>query len=658
MERKYINIIIYVLITLIVILLLYKVILTIKEKNNEKEIFFNIKTDSMKVKVGRSALIDYEKSNNLNILWESENSDIVFVNNGIVKGINLGNTTIKGTAIIGEKTITKTVSVSTYYGDENIALNDVILPDGELFITKGDSYNVPLEYSPFNGYITSIDYNIDDLNIVSYDNVILAKNTGTTNITITVNNNISKTIRVNVIDRKILPVFASKIKDINLNEEIITMKPNDIKKIEYSIEPSNGIIESINWESGNSNIIKVNDGIITAIKSGETTVKLTINERIIKTMDVIVSKEITNLILKSNPKLVMKVGDKSSIKALVMPSNASNTKLIYTSSNNSVSVNSNGVVTANSIGNGIITIKTSDGKKEVSISYVVNPRTGVINGTGGVWGYSSSIDQIPERADKVFFQQLVSSGKGTLSGNIYTYNDGKKTYKYDLSNNSLSSNGVSALARIYYPKGVDLSEVNTFTFGNGTGAAGWVNMLNTLDNNRSYMKTSGIIILIASKKGCCYDRSEFLLATEFVKSIVNQKAGVKNAVGGYSGSGEAAGYAANEGGYDRLIIFHSYVKSNPKLTPNLKNKEIIVYSPRNDKEEILSQTKTAIYHMVYNSFPNVTIISNNSGIINGNAGSILYKDKALIINPGNLMGSGHAFASTIPSSNLFSYACR
>ena len=107
-----------------------------------------------------------------------------------------------------------------------------------------------------------------------------------------------------------------------------------------------------------------------------------------------------------------------------------------------------------------------------------------------------------------------------------------------------------------------------------------------------------------------------------------------------------------------LIIFHSYVKSNPKLTPNLKNKEIIVYSPRNDKEEILSQTKTAIYHMVYNSYPNVTIISNNNGIINGNAGSILYKDKALIINPGNLMGSGHAFASTIPSSNLFSYACR
>ena len=45
-----------------------------------------------------------------------------------------------------------------------------------------------------------------------------------------------------------------------------------------------------------------------------------------------------------------------------------------------------------------------------------------MEGDGGIWGYSSSSDVNPVRADINFFRNIVSKGKGTLSGNIYKEN--------------------------------------------------------------------------------------------------------------------------------------------------------------------------------------------------------------------------------------------
>ena len=214
----------------------------------------------------------------------------------------------------------------------------------------------------------------------------------------------------------------------------------------------------------------------------------------------------------------------------------------------------------------------------------------------------------------------------------------------------MSVNGYVSLVRIYYPKNVDLSMVNTFTFGNGTapGAKGFIGLFSEADKDRSKIKSSGIIILVASKDGG-YHRKEIYNATEFVKAIVNQKSGVKNAIGAYSGSGQEVGYATKDSPYDRLVIFNSFFW--PNSTPNLKNKEIIVYSPVKEKANIEDLTRQTLDSMIKNGFTNVTVISNNDALIND------YKNNFLIINPGSQMGTGHGYAN-IPPSNVFSYACR
>lgn len=630
--------IIVVLIAIALLLIGYYII------NNafHSEIIFEFSDTKIELKVGENTSISYQLNDNGDIIWESDNNSVVNINDGIATGLSLGNAKITGTVIRGEKKVTRSIEVTTYIGEKDIALNEIIIPEGDLYITKGKSYQIPITYNPENSYINKIEYNIVDSSIVSYDGSIIANNIGVTEITINVNN-ISKKIIVHVIEKEIEPIFSPKITEVTM-EENITLKPQETKKIEYKVEPSDAYIERIKWESSNEKVVTIDNGIVTAISPGEAIVKLTVNGTVVKEIKIMVIIPVTGISLKTNSKLVLKVGNKETIKTLITPSNATNKKVKYTNSNSNIVIDNNGIITGVKEGSGTITIKTEDGNKQATVSYVVNPQKGLINGDGGVWGYTSSLDKTPERADTNYFRELANKGIGVLSENTYIY--GK--YKYDISKSTLYADNRSILMRMYYPPGVDLSEVNTFTFFSGTGEAAknFGGFQNHLDKNRNEMRSSGIIIMVSTPTGLSYNSEDAIHSTEFIKSIVNQKNGVHNAIGGYSGSGEAAGKAANNGKYDRLIICHSYFKS--AYTTNVKNLEVTVYSPRGDF--MVNQTTTALNNMKTYGYTNVTLVTNNNSLNR-------YSSSFLVINPGNKMGSGHGYVN-ITSANVFSYANR
>ncbi len=461
---------------------------------------------------------------------------------------------------------------------------------------------------------------------------------------------ITKKIKVNVIEEKIEPHFADKLKDVLITNETISIPILENKKIEYTIIPENSFIENIKWSSSNDDVASVNDGIINAKGVGMATITAVFNSKIIKNINVSVFVPVTDINVFTNPKLVMKIGDKETINTNIIPDNATHKDLKYDNSNpNAISIDDNGIITALDVGKGTITINTSNENVKKEIEYIVNPKRGIINGDGGIWGYTSLLDQIPERADYDFFKNLVNNGQGSLNGNIYSFIKDDKNYSYDLSKSLLTLNRKTVLTRIYYPKNVDLSTVNTFTFCNGTGnsAKGFTGFMREADNNRNYIKSSGIIIFVATQDGVTYNHDEIMVATEFVKDIVNQKNGVKNAIGGYSGSGAEVGYAAYKGLYNRLILFNSYFW--PSKTPGLNDTEITIYTLKDDKLENLTQQ--TINGLRNNNYTNVTIVSNNTNFVSE------YQNNFLVINPGIQMGTGHGYIN-MPITGLFSYACR
>ena len=77
-----------------------------------------------------------------------------------------------------------------------------------------------------------------------------------------------------------------------------------------------------------------------------------------------------------------------------------------------------------------------------------------------------------------------------------------------------------------------------------------------IDKDPSLIKSSGIIILIsATKTSNSYNTDMVINATNFVKYLTEQKTGAINSVAGYSLGGPYAGTVANQGNYQRLLIF-------------------------------------------------------------------------------------------------------
>ena len=637
--KKNKNLVVYLSILVIIIIIVLVILF-----HGKKEIIFNIPTN-IEVKVGSNYSIEYELNSELDVIWESENNNIVTVNNGIINGIGLGSTKVNGTVTRNNEKITKSIDVSTYQGEKQVTLTDVIIPEGELFISKGTTYELPISYEPYNSYIKKIEYSVSNNNIVDFDGNIIAKEVGETDINIIVNDNITKTLKVNVVGEVINPTFTSRVNDIEIETDNITLTPGETKEIKYSVIPEKSYIKSIKWESNDSSIVDVTDGIVTAKASGEAIVKLVINDNITKEISVTVVIPVTGLTLKSNPNLVLKVGETETIRTSITPNNATNKTIKYVAGGG-VSVDASGKITALAPSTGTIKVMTEDGNFSKTISYVVNPKTGLINSAAGVWGYTSPLDKVPNRMDAAFFQSLASNGKGTLSGDTYIYTDSRRTYKYNLTSSTLSADGRNVLTRIYYPPGVDLSEVNTFTFMGGTGERSLSGYFSHLDQNRTELKSSGIIALVSTKTS--YYEADARVTTEFIKSIVGQKSGMKNSVGVYSMSGQCSGEAANLGIYDRLFIINSYVNYYEVEKLNI---DIVIFSPSGDS--MLKNTRNTLNNLYKYRNNRVTLITNNNELLNDER----YTSQFLVINPGRQMGSGHGYVN-ISKANMFSYACK
>ena len=512
--------------------------------------------------------------------------------------------------------------------------------DTDITLNKGETKEI--NYSLSGNY--NINWFSSNSSVATVSNgVVTAVGKGICNVTGTVSaegkiRTISVRITVNEEEKPEEPEKPTvpQIEKLVISTNKINIVVEETKKIEYRIEPTNGEIRSIKWDSEDPSIATVDEnGNVKGIKEGSTIVSLNINDNLIGKITVKVKPKITGITLSSPTSLTLKVGGTSQISAVTNPKDA-NVKITYKSNNSHVTVNDNGKITAVSSGTSTITVAADKYSKKISVT--VRPQTGVISGDG-IWAYTDSNTVNPVRAGTNFFSNLEKKGIGKLSGTVYTYSD----YVYDFSKSLLSHGGRSSMVRIYYPNGKDLSKVNTFTFIGGAGERNWGSFFSAIEKDTSMIKTGGIVILVSGRSG--YNYQDAINATNFVKAIVKQEKGMKNSVAGYSMGGPEAGKAAHISNYDRLVIVDSYIDSSD--IASLQNKEIYIYSPTGDS--MAKHTTTTLNRIASNgNFKNVTLISNNSNFINN------YSKSMLVVNPGSAQGSGHGY-TCIVKSNMFAF---
>jgi len=177
------------------------------------------------------------------------------------------------------------------------------------------------------------------------------------------------------IDLKVNPIEVSSV---SVNSETLTLIAGETKKLSAGIAPSNATDKKVSVTSSDSSVVKAEGLTLTALNAGtaKITVKAHNGKSAVCTVTVVLP-EVSSVSLSSS-EMYLTAGESRKLTATVLPQNAGNKAVAWTSSNtNAASVDSSGNVTAIATGSAVITAKTSNGKTASCTVYVSVPVTGV-----------------------------------------------------------------------------------------------------------------------------------------------------------------------------------------------------------------------------------------------------------------------------------------
>ncbi len=172
---------------------------------------------------------------------------------------------------------------------------------------------------------------------------------------------------------------VKKIKTIAFKkyDKTLTIEKGESLKLNVKITPKKATNKKLKWKSSKKKVVSVNSkGVIKGKKKGKSTitVQTTDGTKLKLKLKVTVGQKVDSIAFSNRDELKeLVVGKTFRLKTEILPSNASNKKLIWTSSDENIAtVDSNGNITGKSNGVVKITAKTTDGtNKKVSTNITV-----------------------------------------------------------------------------------------------------------------------------------------------------------------------------------------------------------------------------------------------------------------------------------------------
>ena len=299
-----------------------------------------------------------------NLTYSSNNTNVVVVENGKIKGIKKGNATITVSFAGDERYATaenKTISVIVNLNDASVKAEDMELKVGESGVIN---YTVAPEGLKVN-------FAADNSGIVSVDEdgTVKALKNGTAKITINVGDD-----EVYAKNSTVITVTVT-LNDASVEAEDMELNVSDSGVINYTTNPK-GL--DVTFVADNSGVVSVDeDGTVKALKEGKANITVKVGDDKVyaknSTVITIIVSKIPTEINVNNHTLDLGVDDKVDSVAELLPSDAG--KLNFTSSDEKVVVvDDNGTFTAMGVGSANVTVSFDGNNKfeaaESKIVYV------------------------------------------------------------------------------------------------------------------------------------------------------------------------------------------------------------------------------------------------------------------------------------------------
>lgn len=170
---------------------------------------------------------------------------------------------------------------------------------------------------------------------------------------------------------------TSVLAGITLTPTELTLNQGEASQLTVGFVPESFSDAPVEWVSGDDSVATVDEnGVVTALRSGKTTIAVSSGD-FTAVCSVNVINPVTSISL-SDELIPLVKGKSIQLTATVLPSDASDSSVTWTSSNPSaVSVSDTGLVTANLGGTATITATTSNGLTATCSIVVSVPVTGV-----------------------------------------------------------------------------------------------------------------------------------------------------------------------------------------------------------------------------------------------------------------------------------------
>jgi uncharacterized protein YjdB len=330
-------------------------------------------------------------SNALNkkVVYESSDSKIVTVSsNGMLKAVKKGTVmiTVKAKDGSGKKAV---ITVNSKVRVSKVTITEPT--DQNFVLIKGKTFTIKTKITPSNASNKALSFSSSNSKVatVSSKGLITAKSSGKATITVKAKDGSGKAATLIV-------TVTTPVKSVSLAETNVTKVVGSDYQMLTTILPSDATNKKLAYSSSNSNLATVDESgkvslkkegtvTITASSTDGTNVKATVTIKIVPTATPIPTAPVTNppvtsitpvqSITLAETRVTKEEGSSYQLLATVLPSNATNKKLNFSSSNTTfATVDDNGIVSLLKAGTVTITATAADGSGvQVSCTITIDP---------------------------------------------------------------------------------------------------------------------------------------------------------------------------------------------------------------------------------------------------------------------------------------------
>lgn len=229
---------------------------------------------------------------------------------------------------------------------------------------------------------------------------------------------------------------------ITISQTSLTMNSGTTTQLTATLTPE-GSFGSVTWTSSNESVATVDgNGVVTAVAGGTCTITATAGGSLkTATCSVTVKQMVTSIVL-SQTTAVLELDEFVRLTATVLPENAANKNVVWSSSNEDVATVRNGRVDAYGYGTAIITCEAADGSEIKATCKVEVPLIEYVNlglPSGTLWATCNIGAYSPEEFGDYFAwgeTEGYNDGKAYFYWNTYKWCEGSQNTMTRYCNNS------------------------------------------------------------------------------------------------------------------------------------------------------------------------------------------------------------------------------